>query len=211
MNKIDAPFIHAGGETTQITDHASTQVNKNAITIGIMTKEYVPDLESRSNGFVFLARRNFNYRCAFQPGRYLQQLWQAVFVAVMIAQDKNPAIPFSFSKRYSRIFILCDHNSHKYCLPELLKISPGLKSAAIIKIPAGEKNKTIASAFKIWNVLLRHNADRNSVLINLGGGMICDLGGFAASVYKRGIDFIHLPTTLLAMTDASIGGKTGVD
>src|SRR5438067_10093283 len=116
------------------------------------------------------------------------------FPAILADNHLRRLRNFIEKKRYGRIFILCDYNSHKYCLSDLLKASPQLESATIIKIPAGEKNKTVISAVKIWNVLLLYNADRNSLLINLGGGMICDLGGFAASVYKRGIDFIHLPT-----------------
>jgi 3-dehydroquinate synthase len=81
----------------------------------------------------------------------------------------------------------------------------------VIKIRAGEQHKTLATAEYIWQHLLSKNADRKSIVINLGGGMISDLGGFCAAIYKRGIDFIHVPTTLLAMVDAAIGGKTGLD
>lgn len=95
------------------------------------------------------------------------------------------------------------------CYPVLKK---RLKSAhSYIIIPGGEKNKNFDSCNIIWQKLISENAGRDAVLINLGGGMVCDLGGFAASVYKRGIDFVHIPTSLLAMVDASIGGKTGID
>ena len=80
-----------------------------------------------------------------------------------------------------------------------------------IVIPSGEKNKTINTCNWVWEVLSKKGADRKSLLINLGGGMVTDLGGFVASTFKRGIHFIHIPTTLLAMADAAIGGKTGVN
>lgn len=107
-------------------------------------------------------------------------------------------------------FILCDTNTAAACLPVIEKAIPDLKSGIII-IPAGEENKNIESAGVIWNALTDAGADRKSVLICLGGGMITDIGGFAASVYKRGTTFLHIPTTLLGMVDAAIGGKTGID
>ena len=108
---------------------------------------------------------------------------------------------------YSKIAILVDKNVSKLCL----KLLPEINNNLIIEIPAGEKNKTIATCNLIWEQLTLHNFDRRSVLINLGGGVIGDMGGFCAATYKRGIDFIQIPTTLLAMVDASIGGKLGVD
>ena len=109
------------------------------------------------------------------------------------------------------VFLLLDENTRKHCLPVLLKTSPELKKAKIIQIASGEKNKTIESCNHIWAELTKSNADRNSLLINLGGGVICDIGGFCASVYKRGIKHINIPTTLLSMVDAAWGGKTGID
>jgi len=88
---------------------------------------------------------------------------------------------------------------------------PELAQAIVIKIYAGEGHKNIQALEYVWKRLTEENADRNAVLINLGGGMICDLGGFAAGTYKRGIDFIHVPTTLLGLVDAAIGGKQGID
>lgn len=108
---------------------------------------------------------------------------------------------------YSKIAVLVDRNISKLCL----KLLPELNNNLIIEIPTGEKNKTIATCNFIWEQLTLHNFDRKSVLINLGGGVIGDMGGFCAATYKRGIDFIQIPTTLLAMVDASIGGKLGVD
>ena len=111
----------------------------------------------------------------------------------------------------SKIFILVDENTHEFCLPTLL---PNLETEAhfeIIEIEAGEENKNIGTATQLWEILSEMEADRKALLINLGGGVITDLGGFVASTYKRGFKFINLPTTLLSMCDASIGGKTGID
>ncbi|MCC8174062.1 MAG: 3-dehydroquinate synthase [Odoribacter sp.] len=109
----------------------------------------------------------------------------------------------------SEIFILADKNSAKNCLP-LLPLEK-VKKENIIIIEGGENNKTISTAEKIWNVLSTQGAKRNSVLINVGGGLVTDVGGFAASCFKRGTKCINIPTTLLAQVDASVGGKTGVN
>ena len=93
----------------------------------------------------------------------------------------------------------------------LLDGCEALKQATIIEIPAGEEEKNITTAAKILSVLLENNADRKCLLVNLGGGVVSDIGGFVASVYKRGICFINIPTTLLSMVDASIGGKNGIN
>lgn len=108
---------------------------------------------------------------------------------------------------YSSVAILVDENTKEYCLPLLTEIEP----TVIIEIKSGEENKNINTCEYIWKKLTYYKFDRDSLLINLGGGVIGDMGGFAASTYKRGISFIHIPTTLLAMTDASIGGKLGVN
>ena len=112
---------------------------------------------------------------------------------------------------YSSTFILVDENSKKYCLPILEKALSGKIDLRIIEIKSGEINKNIESCQIIWTEILKGKAERSSVLINLGGGVISDMGGFAAMTYKRGIHFIHIPTTLLSMVDASIGGKLGID
>jgi 3-dehydroquinate synthase len=109
---------------------------------------------------------------------------------------------------YSATFILCDEHTEKHCLP---LISSAVPHAHLITIQSGELHKNIDSCEQIWSRLTAKAADRRSLLINLGGGVITDMGGFAASCYKRGIDFINIPTTLLAMIDASVGGKTGID
>ena len=108
---------------------------------------------------------------------------------------------------YSKIAILIDENTKRDCLYKL----PKIENSLIIEIPSGEENKNISTCNFIWEKLTENQFDRNSLLINLGGGVIGDIGGFCASTYKRGIDFIQIPTTLLAMVDASVGGKLGVD
>jgi len=115
---------------------------------------------------------------------------------------------FLSGRDYTSVFILADENTKKHCLPKLKKEIPLHK---IIQIKSGEKSKNIRTCEKIWKELSTQNSDRKSVLVNLGGGVISDIGGFAASTYKRGIDFINIPTTLLAQADASVGGKTGID
>lgn len=112
---------------------------------------------------------------------------------------------------FSKIFILTDENTSKYCLPHFLKKQNFSKPSEVITIPAGEEHKIIETCLSVWNELSEKGADRNSLLINLGGGMITDLGGFVASTFRRGISFINIPTSLLAMVDASVGGKNGVD
>ncbi len=118
---------------------------------------------------------------------------------------------FISAGKFSSVFILTDENVNNNCLPVLLEKSKGLKTAFVIEIPAGEEEKNITVCAKIISVLLEKNADRKSLFINLGGGVICDIGGFTASIYKRGIRFINVPTTLLSMVDASVGGKNGIN
>ena len=114
-------------------------------------------------------------------------------------------------KNYSenKIFILVDGNTNKFCFPKIKNFLPD--STQIYTINVGEDYKSINTAVKIWEFLSNNKADRSSLLINLGGGMVTDIGGFVASTFKRGIDFINIPTTLLAQVDASIGGKVGVN
>jgi len=108
---------------------------------------------------------------------------------------------------YSKVAILVDENTKRDCLHKL----PKIENALIIEIKSGEEYKNISTCNFIWEQLTINNFDRNSLLINLGGGVIGDMGGFCAATYKRGLDFIHIPTTLLAMVDASVGGKLGID
>ncbi|MFV9551033.1 3-dehydroquinate synthase [Algibacter sp. PT7-4] len=112
---------------------------------------------------------------------------------------------------FSKIFILVDENTHKFCLPNFLKNIETNITIEIIEIESGEINKTIDTCVGVWNTLSELDADRKSLMINIGGGVITDLGGFVACTFKRGIAYINVPTTLLSMVDASVGGKTGVD
>ncbi|NRS87618.1 3-dehydroquinate synthase [Flavobacterium sp. 7E] len=113
--------------------------------------------------------------------------------------------------KYSNLFIIVDSNTNEFCLPKLLPVLETDLTIEIIEFENGEINKNIETCVQIWNVLTELGADRKSLVINLGGGVVTDLGGFVASTFKRGIDFINIPTTLLSMVDASVGGKNGVD
>lgn len=113
--------------------------------------------------------------------------------------------------QYSKIFILVDENTSQYCLPYFLSNLATEIEIEIIELEAGELHKNIATCTEVWGALSELGADRKSILLNLGGGVISDLGGFVACTFKRGIDFITIPTTLLGMVDAAIGGKNGVD
>ena len=111
---------------------------------------------------------------------------------------------------YSKIFIHVDNNTKEYCLDYFLK-EISLEKFEIIESEDGEENKNIKSCLKLWDSISSAGGDRNSLLINLGGGVVTDMGGFIASTFKRGINYVNVPTTLLSMVDASVGGKTGID
>lgn len=114
-------------------------------------------------------------------------------------------------EKYSKLFILVDENTSQHCLPHFLSNLATEIEIEIIELEAGEIHKNIATCTEVWGALSELGADRRSIILNLGGGVISDLGGFVACAFKRGIDFINIPTTLLAMVDASVGGKNGVD
>lgn len=114
-------------------------------------------------------------------------------------------------EKYSSIFVLVDNHSNEYCLPQFLPYLATEIAIEVIEFDSGESSKNIEICVQIWEALTELGADRKSLIINLGGGVVTDLGGFVASTFKRGIDFIHVPTTLLAMVDASVGGKNGID
>lgn len=118
---------------------------------------------------------------------------------------------FLDNSEYSKIFFLTDLNTSEHCMPLIGELLPSLENYDIIEVDPGEENKNIDYCIGVWQTLLDFGADRNSLLINLGGGVITDMGGFAASTFKRGIDFVQVPTTLLSQVDASVGGKTGID
>ena len=107
-----------------------------------------------------------------------------------------------------RVFVLVDENTAEHCLPIVM---PELQDAFVIKIKAGDETKSIDTAVDIWDILVDKGATRSSLLINLGGGVVTDLGGFVAATFKRGMHFVNVPTTLLGVVDAATGGKTGVN
>jgi 3-dehydroquinate synthase len=113
--------------------------------------------------------------------------------------------------KYSRSFVLTDENTAVHCLPLLQQYLGEADNFDIIEINAGEESKNLDFCIGVWKMLIDFGADRKALMINLGGGVVTDLGGFVASTYKRGIDFVQVPTTLLSQVDASVGGKTGVD
>lgn len=116
-------------------------------------------------------------------------------------------------KRYAgaRFFILVDENSYENCLARVIAQMSTLQEAEFMEVPVGEECKDIAIATQLWETLLESGADRDAVIVNVGGGCVSDLGGFVAAGYKRGIRYINVPTTLVGMVDASIGGKTAVN
>lgn len=132
--------------------------------------------------------------------------------AIYFNSDCYPTInQFITELNPSKIFVLVDTNTHQYCLPYFMgQLSTDLP-IEIIEIPEGEAHKTIETCVGVWNALSELDGDRKALMLNLGGGVVTDLGGFVASTFKRGISYINIPTTLLAMVDASVGGKTGVD
>lgn len=130
---------------------------------------------------------------------------------VIISENLERNIVNAISEcEHDRIFILTDKTTHEKCLPKIGHFLC-LKGATPITIQPGDTHKTLDTLTQVWTALSQGGATRHSLMINLGGGMVTDLGGFAASTFKRGIDFINIPTTLLAMVDASVGGKTGVN
>lgn len=113
--------------------------------------------------------------------------------------------------RDSKILVLVDENTRKFCLPVLFERLDLLREYTVIELPCGEDRKDLMTCNELWQNLIRLKADKNTILINLGGGVLTDLAGFVAATYKRGIRFINVPTTLVGQIDASIGGKVGVN
>jgi len=137
---------------------------------------------------------------------------QASINTVLFAKNGYSKLnAFLKEKITSKVFILVDSNTHEHCLSRFLQKIQTVAQTEVIEMEAGEEFKNLQTCEGIWNALSELEADRKSLLINLGGGVVTDLGGFVASTFKRGIQFINIPTTLLSMVDASIGGKTGID
>jgi len=126
--------------------------------------------------------------------------------------DLNGMFPDWLRERdYSQVFILTDENTRRDCLIPFLSASDLPASVVVAGIPTGEQHKTLSTCERVWQSMLETRLDRRALVINLGGGVVGDLGGFCAATWKRGVDFVQIPTTLLAMTDAAIGGKLGID
>ena len=130
---------------------------------------------------------------------------------IIISNDIEHDLATSVAEsEHDRVFVLTDDTTHECCLPKVAALLTQY-DAVPITIPHGDQHKTLAALGDVWTALQQGGATRHSLLINLGGGMITDLGGFAAATFKRGINFINIPTTLLAMVDAAVGGKTGIN
>lgn len=113
------------------------------------------------------------------------------------------------ARQFSKLVVLTDSNTDQFCLPLIQDVVP--PTTVFISVPAGEQHKTLETCSIIWGQMTEAVLDRQALVINIGGGVIGDMGGFCASVYKRGIPFITIPTTLLSQVDASVGGKLGID
>ncbi len=127
------------------------------------------------------------------------------------AVEKLAAIVRNRIQEGAQIFVLTDKNTTVKCIPVLNELIPELMNNVSLEVPSGESYKNIDSCIALWKEMLEAGADRNSLIINVGGGMVCDLGGYVAANFKRGIDFINIPTTLLAQVDAAIGSKVGIN
>ena len=130
---------------------------------------------------------------------------------IIISQDLCQSLTQAIDEvKHDLLFVLCDETTERLCLPVISDFEC-MKAAQCITIPATDSHKTLESLSHVWSELQRMGATRHSLMVNLGGGMVTDLGGFAASTFKRGIPYINIPTTLLSMVDASVGGKTGIN
>lgn len=129
----------------------------------------------------------------------------------IILTDSNSLYENIDFSPYDKVFVLVDGNTEEYCLPILRSQNVFPENSIIVVGPNGESRKSLNSCEKIWDILTQNRATRHSLMIVVGGGLLCDVGGFAASLYKRGMDYVLMPTTLLAQVDASLGGKTGVN
>ncbi len=130
---------------------------------------------------------------------------------VVISTNISESLASAVAKcAHDRLFVLTDETTLRLCWPVVSDL-PCMQDAQMITIGVSDENKTLATLSRVWTALQRGGATRHSLMVNLGGGMVTDLGGFAASTFKRGIPYINVPTTLLSMVDASVGGKTGIN
>ena len=132
---------------------------------------------------------------------------QKIIISKDLCQSLTQAID---EVKHDLLFVLCDETTERLCLPVISDFEC-MRGAQLITIPATDTHKTLESLSHVWSELQRMGATRHSLMVNLGGGMVTDLGGFAASTFKRGIPYINIPTTLLSLVDASVGGKTGIN
>ncbi len=128
--------------------------------------------------------------------------------SVQLGCVKSSLSQYLGTTNFTSINVIVDDNTQEHCLPLIEKMLPGFST---IRIDPGESHKNLVTCQKIWAALSNNKVDRKGLVINLGGGVIGDMGGFCAATYMRGIDFIHIPTTLLSQVDASVGGKLGID
>lgn len=133
-----------------------------------------------------------------------------VYIGDQYLNDLNIILE-DYEDQYSRLYIIVDEITHEQCLPQLLHEVEMLEGAQVIQVPVGEEAKSFDVAQHVWTTLTEDNADRKTLIVNLGGGIVTDLGGFVASAYKRGVRFIQIPTSLLAQVDASVGSKVGIN
>lgn len=129
-------------------------------------------------------------------------------MTVVLSPLKESISDFLQTANYSKIIVLADSNTRRHCYPTLKSLLP---KHLLVTVEAGEQHKNLITCEKIWSDMTSAQLDRHALMINLGGGVIGDMGGFCAATYKRGIDFIQIPTTLLSQVDASVGGKLGID
>lgn len=129
-------------------------------------------------------------------------------MSVIISPIQTSLTNFLATSDYAKVAVIVDENTRQHCYPRIETVLP---EHTLIEIPSGEQNKHLRTCEEIWSHLTDAQFDRHSLVINLGGGVIGDMGGFCAATYKRGIDFVQIPTTLLAQVDASVGGKLGID
>ena len=149
-------------------------------------------------------KQNLRKRESFTKRKFMEQ-------RIIISENLEEELALAISEcEHDRLFVLTDSTTRAMCLPKISKYRC-LRDAKIIEIAPTDTHKDIDTLAHVWSELGNGGATRHSCMINLGGGMVTDLGGFAASTFKRGIDFINIPTTLLAMVDASVGGKTGIN
>lgn len=163
-------------------------------------------LPKNSNYFLSLKLLSIHQKTNFA----LMQTISLQDYLIHVGDFNQPLRTLLNERNYTKIAVLVDENTREHCLPIIAEILADFEHF-VIEIPSGELNKNIQTCTQIWTQLMENNADRSSLLLNLGGGVIGDMGGFCASTFKRGMDFLQIPTTLLSQVDASIGGKLGID